>query len=67
MTARETDVPALEVGERVWFGGYGEGVVDSVTPFGMRIAWDNIGSMDHDTSFARHLKRLDRQQRGDSL
>jgi len=55
-----TDPPTvpepLAVGDKVWFDGYGNGVVESVGPFRMWIRWEKAGPLGHDVSFARHLK-----------
>lgn len=46
----------LEPGDRVWFDGYGNGLVESVSQVRLVIVWELAGRLTHDPSFARWLK-----------
>ena len=53
-----TDLGRLKPGDRVWFSGYGNGVVESVGEFRLWIRWELAGRLDHEPSFVRWLRRL---------
>jgi hypothetical protein len=48
----------LSPGDRVWFGDYGAGVVQSVSPLFVWIQWEKVGLLHHDPSFVHNLRRL---------
>lgn len=58
MSTPRTGMTELKPGDRVWFDGYGVGVVQSINALWLWITWERTGLMNHDPSFGQRLKRM---------